>query len=303
MPGLYDALQKSLTDPVLGMGVGLLGGQGFGSGLQQGLQNATAMQQAQFRQSEAMDEMLRRAEYLRLANEAAAFKRQQARQVQQQRAQNVSVYGVPEPTSRMLEASTVTNAQGAPLRPGMPGWNDQMKRDSLVTVNTAEVPQQAQPMAPAELQAWGLPADTVAFIDDKGNPKIIESGKDKGAAYQSQAQIEASLNNYRSQLQKYGPRVVPSGDKLKLRASYNDLLLEAKELYNLGVLQGPDLELMNQVMQDPTMWTSQIYTGDEMLQQLDSAFGNKVQNARKILDQRYGEQTAPQATTVDWNDL
>ena len=140
MAELYDALQKSFMDPVMGMGIGLMAGQNMGQGLQQGLGNSMALQAQQFRQQQAMDEMLRRAEYLRLANEEAQQKRAAAQAKQQERQQNMQTYGMYDPTARALETSTMTDAQGMPLRPGMPGWNEQMERGPGVVVNTAPQP-------------------------------------------------------------------------------------------------------------------------------------------------------------------
>ncbi len=292
---LYNQMTQAFQDPMFGMGAGLMQGAMPGGnvaqGLQLGLSNAQSLQAQQFRQQQAVEAMLQRAQDLEMRRDAATFRKQQAEAAAAQTQANLQQYGVPDPTTKMLET-------------GLPAGDPYYQQTKpLVTVNTGEVPRQAQPMSTDQLQQWGLPVDTVAYIDDKGNPKIVDASKGKGDAYQTQAQIEASLNNYRTQLGNYGTKIVPSGEKLKLKASYNDLLLEAKELYNLGALQGPDLELMNQVMQDPTMWTSQIYTGEQMLEQLDAAFGSKVQNARQILDQRYGEQTTPTTQTLDWSDL
>ena len=136
MAELYDALQKSMLDPIMGLGIGLMSGRNMGAGLQQGLSNAQSLQAQQFRQNAAIEEMLNRAEYLRLANEEAQQKRAAAQAKQQERQQNMQTYGMYDPTARALETSTMTDAQGMPLRPGMPGWNEQMERGPGVVVNT-----------------------------------------------------------------------------------------------------------------------------------------------------------------------
>ena len=45
---------------------------------------------------------------------------------------------------------------------------------------------------------------------------------------------------------------MPGESRAGLQTAYNNLLLELKEAYNLGVLNGPDLELMMRVVADPT---------------------------------------------------
>jgi hypothetical protein len=72
-------------------------------------------------------------------------------------------------------------------------------------------------------------------------------------------QVNSSIQNYISKLKEHGAQVIPSGNKLTLQTAYRDLLLEMKELYNLGVLNGPDLMIMEQVMIDPTSIRASVY--------------------------------------------
>ena len=105
MAELYDALQKSFMDPVMGMGIGLMAGQNMGQGLQQGLGNSMALQAQQFRQQQATEEMLRRAEYLRLANEEAAERRAETRYQQKRRQQQAEyIAGLDESAQPMAQA-------------------------------------------------------------------------------------------------------------------------------------------------------------------------------------------------------
>ena len=46
--------------------------------------------------------------------------------------------------------------------------------------------------------------------------------------------------------------------KSKLQTAYNDMMIEMKELFNLGVLQGPDFMIMERTLTNPTTITAQV---------------------------------------------
>jgi hypothetical protein len=64
--------------------------------------------------------------------------------------------------------------------------------------------------------------------------------------------LSNAINEYRAQLKDYG-----TFDNLKpdaraaMGTKYNNMMLQAKEAYNLGVLNGPDLEILTSVITDP----------------------------------------------------
>lgn len=60
------------------------------------------------------------------------------------------------------------------------------------------------------------------------------------------------LDRYEGLIDKFGAEIMPGPDKRTLGATRTELLLEAKELFNLGVLNGPDLELMERIISNPT---------------------------------------------------
>lgn len=52
---------------------------------------------------------------------------------------------------------------------------------------------------------------------------------------------------------KYGLEGFPGGGKAELRTKYNTATLNLKEFFNLGVLNGPDLEIIKGILPDPTL--------------------------------------------------
>jgi hypothetical protein len=65
--------------------------------------------------------------------------------------------------------------------------------------------------------------------------------------------LDAGLQKYRELVQEGGGAYVAGTEKDALDAVVTDMMLQAKELYNLGVLNGPDYALMQQMIYDPTL--------------------------------------------------
>jgi hypothetical protein len=49
--------------------------------------------------------------------------------------------------------------------------------------------------------------------------------------------------------------------------AYNNMMLQAKEAYNLGVLNGPDYSILQSVVKDPTSWSAAITSNEALIQQ------------------------------------
>lgn len=61
-----------------------------------------------------------------------------------------------------------------------------------------------------------------------------------------------SLQDYEKTFANGGSTMWPGPRRDQLSIAHRDLQMQMKELYNLGVLNGPDLDLMNQILVDPT---------------------------------------------------
>jgi hypothetical protein len=51
---------------------------------------------------------------------------------------------------------------------------------------------------------------------------------------------------------------------------YNNMMLQAKEAYNLGVLNGPDYDILQRVVKDPTNVSSLAFSNTALSNQADS---------------------------------
>jgi len=105
-----------------------------------------------------------------------------------------------------------------------------------------------------------------ALIEQKPHlaQEIMQRKEDKATGTDTKAKnkeielkrkLSGSVNELFSQLMNEGTETWGSDSK-KMKTTYTDLLLQAKEAYNLGVLSGPDLELMENVINNPTSMAS-----------------------------------------------
>ncbi len=133
---------------------------------------------------------------------------------------------------------------------------------------------------------------------DPQNPQLAPipgwTGPDetkRKAALDVVGRMEGSLDRYQSALMESGAEILPGSAKLGLEAAYTDLMLEAKELFNLGVLNGPDLMLMQQYVRDPTTISSKVLETTQGIQpfldQLSFA-RSKLNEARERANKLYG---------------
>lgn len=72
-------------------------------------------------------------------------------------------------------------------------------------------------------------------------------------AKQAHDALMSELDNYNALVQKNGAAVMPGTEKDQLLQSRRNIQLQAKELYNLGVLNGPDMMLMDNLLPDASV--------------------------------------------------
>lgn len=92
------------------------------------------------------------------------------------------------------------------------------------------------------------------LLAEPGSP---EQKKAKQAADKLEM-VQFSLDSYRSVLGKYGVQAMPGAGKDILKAAHTDLLLQLKELNELGALAGPDYQLMLDLIKEPTSISAEI---------------------------------------------
>lgn len=83
-------------------------------------------------------------------------------------------------------------------------------------------------------------------------PSGVGERSQLNAAARSFQGFMKSLQDYERMFADGGSTAWPGKRKDELSTAHRDLQMLSKELYNLGVLNGPDLMLMDQILLDPT---------------------------------------------------
>lgn len=140
--------------------------------------------------------------------------------------------------------------------------------------------------------------DTLVGIYGEDHPSVkaidremASVGVDKTKAAEERKKMlnlargEGSLNRYEALLREHGTEITPGKKQAELGAAHTDLMMELKELFNLGVLNGPDLELMLKVVNDPTTISAGIKSGLSQLMGTGDPFQAQLDLVRKKYDE------------------
>ena len=69
--------------------------------------------------------------------------------------------------------------------------------------------------------------------------------------------LKDAIDNYKNTLQSFSTLDMADPDaRANMGNAYNNMMLQAKEAYNLGVLNGPDYQILQSVVKDPTKISS-----------------------------------------------
>lgn len=90
----------------------------------------------------------------------------------------------------------------------------------------------------------GGPADPARETEKQRNDRV--------KAEQTFRNLETQFDKYQSLLGRVGTEVLPGKDKNELNTRRTQILLELKTLNELGAITGPDMDLMNALVLDPT---------------------------------------------------
>jgi len=167
-------------------------------------------------------------------------------------------------------------------------------------------------------QAVTLPSTTnvtygapVSGVDAQGNPVFFQPSKGGGApaiipgvtppqAKPAEAitkqvtgidNLQSAINNYREKLKTWKPQdAVDPNKRATMTTTYNNMMLQAKEAYGLGVLNGPDYSILTDTIADPVSAKGLVYgaTGglDQQAKTLDDLMTNMkktIQKSQKIM--------------------
>lgn len=133
-----------------------------------------------------------------------------------------------------------------------------------------------------EIAAGGKPPPGYVW-EAPGKLKAIPGGPGDKLPESQQKQVVGTQNlsnaiaEYRAELANWGGADALKPDKRALMGTkYNNMMLQAKEAYNLGVLNGPDFMILQSVITDPRSLTGAVTSNkalDRQAQELDRIMG------------------------------
>lgn len=98
--------------------------------------------------------------------------------------------------------------------------------------------------------------------------------------------VRQAITEYREALANWNKGKVLSPDaRAELGTFYNNMLLQAKEAYNLGVLNGPDYQILQEVVANPNSFATSLISKDALDKQasnLDDLMGRIGQNSAAV---------------------
>lgn len=124
-----------------------------------------------------------------------------------------------------------------------------------------------------------------------GEQSMINNG---AYAYQS---VLNEFDAYSKMLEEDVP-VLPGPQLDAVRATRRNIQMQLKELYNLGVLNGPDLELMDQIMFDPTSIGARVVDLLGISDKEDRAISN-VEQVKRMLENLIGPKLSASGIDIE----
>lgn len=128
----------------------------------------------------------------------------------------------------------------------------------------------------------------------KGGPAdpAVKQEKDYDKAIINLDRAGDALDRYEALLDRYGTGILPSSAKQTLGSAYAAMQLEAKNLFELGVLAGPDIGLIERVLTDPASIEGKAYEffgGKEGFKDQINIVRDVLKSGRDTAERLYGK--------------
>ena len=162
-----------------------------------------------------------------------------------------------------------------------------------------------------EIQTGGKPPPGYRWKGD-GTLEAIPGGPGDKLPESQQKQVVGTQNlsnairEYREALKTFGTLdAVKPDQRAMMGTKYNNMMLQAKEAYNLGVLNGPDFDILQSVVTDPRSIKGVITSNnalDTQAAELDRIMSGVAQTSSQLKPRGGAAQTsgqAPKAGTIE----
>lgn len=176
---------------------------------------------------------------------------------------------IPKTQTPESVASNATTQRGQDLTDARA--REQADRDKFSAPFESTVAGQPRLVVQNKVTGEILDANSRQPLAGAAGPKVGESAQKQQVGV---ASTKSAIAEYREALKKWGAADIASPDaRAKMGTVYNNMLLQAKEAYNLGVLNGPDYQILQEVITNPASIKGGITSKaalDEQASQLDA---------------------------------
>ena len=182
----------------------------------------------------------------------------------------------------MISPAVQANPQAA-LRSAMLSESPMAQR-MLPTIAEQAIPKQITPyqqaqldlekqkftsMTPYQQAQLGIERDRLELDKIKNLAKPLPEGLNKQVT--GAVNLTDAISDYQKKIASFGVKDFANPNKrAEMGNAYNNMMLQAKEAYNLGVLNGPDYSILQKVVRDPTNISSLAFANDALSKQADS---------------------------------
>jgi len=124
-------------------------------------------------------------------------------------------------------------------------------------------------ITPYQQAQLGMEREKFEFEKSKAAIKPLPEGLNKQVT--GAVNLTDAITDYQTKIKGFGFKDFANPDKrAEMGNLYNNMMLQAKEAYNLGVLNGPDYDILQRVVKDPTNVSSLAFSNTALSKQADS---------------------------------
>jgi hypothetical protein len=124
-------------------------------------------------------------------------------------------------------------------------------------------------ITPYQQAQLGIEREKFEFEKSKTATKPLPEGLNKQVT--GAVNLTDAISDYQAKIKGFGFKDFANPDKrAEMGNLYNNMMLQAKEAYNLGVLNGPDYDILQRVVKDPTNVSSLAFSNTALSKQADS---------------------------------
>jgi len=137
-------------------------------------------------------------------------------------------------------------------------------------------------ITPYQQAQLGMDREKLDFEKSKNAIKPLPEGLNKQVT--GSINLSDAITDYQNKIKGFGVKDFANPDKrAEMGNAYNNMMLQAKEAYNLGVLNGPDYDILQRVVRDPTNPSSLLFSNKA----LDKQAENLRTTAKNIVNTAY----------------